>query len=142
MCFLLLDSLVVAEKWSNEFGDIFKAVGLGQKFVIFNSGPVLQTLLKSSDFGHSTKAPLIYDPMKPFVDNGVLVSKGKFWQGQRKILMKSQNFQALKAYLFMVNKHCRTFVEQLETKFSDGKPHTINAPINTTFIRIINGKKS
>ncbi len=54
--------------------------------------------------------------------------------------MKSQNFQSLKAYLFMVNKHCQKFVEQLETLFEDGKPHPINAPINTTFIRIITGK--
>lgn len=126
--------------WGLEYPGIAKMCGLYQDFVGLHSGPLVQQLFKSVDFGHNVKSPLVYDTMKPFITNGVLVSTGKFWQGQRKILLKSQSFQSLKAYMGMLNKHSRNFVEDLDKLFRDGKPHQINETVNITFLKVINGE--
>lgn len=123
-----------------KFGGIVKFHALNQTFLAFNLAPQLQTLLKSGDFGHMIKEPLLYGPMQPFITNGVLVSKGSFWQGQRKILMKTQTFSSLKAYVNMLNRQSRQFVQELENLFRDEAPHQINELINTTFLKVISGK--
>lgn len=126
--------------WGKEYPDFCKMTGINQTFVGLNSAPLVQQLFKSTDFGHGVKSPIIYDTMKPLITNGVLVSTGKFWQGQRKILMRSQSFKSLKAYMGMLNKHSKAFVGDLENLFQDGQSHQINETININFLRIICGE--
>lgn len=124
-------------RWCEEYGDIYKFCGMGQTFVLLNSAELAQTLLKSGDLGHITKSHYAYEPLKPFVTNGVLVSKGRFWQGQRKILMKSQSFSNLKAYMGMLNKHGRNMMEDLRELYKDEQPKPANFLINRTFLCVI-----
>lgn len=102
-----------------------------------NCPDTIQTMLKSTTFEHLVKAPIVYDLMKPFISNGVLVSRGKFWQSERKILLRSMSFQSLRAYITMLNNHCKRFVGTMETLFKDGKHHTINEEINASFLEVI-----
>lgn len=62
---------------------------------------------------------------------------GKFWQTERKILLRSMSFQSLRAYIPMLNTHCDRFVNILEKLFEDGKVHTINEEINAAFLEVI-----
>ncbi len=137
----LPETLNNIEEQSKKHGDIFKFIGLNQTFVVLLSGPLVQSLLKSTDYGHVIKEPKVYDPMKPFINNGVLVSKGPFWKGQRKILMRTQSFSSLKAYMKMLNKHSKELVNELQILFEDGVPQQISASISTAFLKIISGKQ-
>lgn len=136
------ETMKKVQQWGLEYPDWAKMIGANQTFVGLNSGHLVQQLFKSVDFGHGVKAPMVYDTMKPFITNGVLVSTGKFWQGQRKVLMRTQSFQSLRAYMGMLNKHCLAFVEDMDRLFKDGRPKQINGLINTTFLKIITGKIS
>lgn len=124
-------------RWCVEYGDMYKFCGFGQTFVILNSAELVEALLKSGDFGHITKSSFVYEPFKPFITNGVLVSKGHFWKGQRKILMRSQSFSNLKAYMAMLNKHGRKMTEDLTELYKDEQPKTANFLINRTFLCVI-----
>ncbi len=124
-------------RWLEKGGDLFKFCGFGQTIVVLNSADLVQTLLKSGDLGHNTKSHFVYGQLKPFVTNGVLVSKGHFWQGQRKILMKSQSFSNLKTYMGMLNKHGRKMVEDLIELYKDEQPKPANVLINRTFLCVI-----
>jgi len=136
------ETLNTLERLLKEHGDVFKFIALNQSFVMLLSGPLLQSLFKSSDYGHNTKEPIFYNPMRPFVTNGLLVSKENFWKGQRKILMRTQTFSSLKAYTAMLNKHSMSLVNELKMLFTDGAHHQISALISTTFLKIICGKKT
>ncbi len=134
-----LDVLKKALKWDREYPGLAKVTGLNQVFIGLNNGPLVQQLFKSTDFGHNVKTPVVYSNMKPYITNGLLVSTGKFWQGQRKLLMKSQSFRSLKAYMGMLNKYSIAFVEELDILFDDGKPHEINGNINILFLKVVSG---
>lgn len=135
------EMLKKGENFGNEYGDIFTFQGLGQNLVVFNNGPHLQTLLKSADFGHVHKTPLIYDQFQPFITNNVLVSDGPFWQRQRKTLLKTQSYQNLKTYIPLLNNHSKKVVDKLDKLFQDEKPHPINAIINEAFLGVISGER-
>lgn len=118
-------------------GPVFKISSVNTDFVILNSASAVQTLFKSSSDSHQVKAPFVYDLMKPFITNGVLVSTGKLWHHERKILLRSMSFQSLRAYTTMLNKHSRQLVNALENLFQDGKVHQINELINTSFLEVM-----
>lgn len=137
---LLLPISQVMEKakhWCTKFGDAWRFTGACENFVIFNQASLVQTLLKSGNFDHGFKSPVLYDLMQPLITTGVLVSTGTFWQGQRRILMRTQSFSRMKSYMSLLNKHGKRMVEQLEEIFSDGKPNEINVLINAVFLKII-----
>lgn len=78
--------------------------------------------------------------MQPFAGNGLLVSKQELWQHRRKILMKTQNYQNLKVYVEMLNRHSKKFVDELQILFADGHSYPINDKINVLFLKLICGK--
>jgi len=136
------ETLNTMERLSKENGEIFKFIGINQTFVVLVSGPLVQSLLKSTDYGHNTKEPIVYNPMRPFINNGLLVSKGPFWKGQRKILTRTQNFSSLKAYMPILNKYSKELIKELQILFADGAQHKISALISTTFLKIISGNST
>lgn len=120
-------------------GSISKFSILWEKFVILNEGPVLQTFLQSKEYGHLSKPDgfRIFDEL---VDNGVALSNGKFWEKQRKILLRSQTFSSIKLRINSVCKRCIRVVHTLDDLANDQRPHQVFDTIGTTFLEIILGK--
>lgn len=60
----------------NQYGEAVKIYGNGETVVILNSPETINAMCKSTSYDHIVKAPVVYDLMKPFISNGVLVSRG------------------------------------------------------------------
>ncbi|CAL8148598.1 unnamed protein product [Orchesella dallaii] len=124
--------------WYKKYGPCMYVAAANRKGILVYSAELAQSFLKSGDFGHVSKEGMpFYDIMRPFLGNGLLISEGEYWQKRRKILMRSMNFQSLRSYTKLLNKHSKRFVQSLEELFKDNEEHPINVQINSSFLAII-----
>ncbi|CAG9796526.1 unnamed protein product [Diatraea saccharalis] len=64
---------------------------------------------------HNEKA-LIYNILKPWLQDGLLLSNGSKWQQRRKILTPSFHFNILKQFLVTLEENSSRLVKELENK--------------------------
>ncbi|CAL8112619.1 unnamed protein product [Orchesella dallaii] len=134
----LQETLNKTLKWHKLYGSCMKAIGVNHTALVVFSAEIAQSFLKSGDLGHLSKDKMpFYDIMRPFLGNGLLISEGTYWQTRRKVLMGSMNFQRLRSYTKLLNKHSKRFVNALEKLFVDKGVHPINVEINSSFLAII-----
>ncbi|XP_070141680.1 probable cytochrome P450 4d20 [Drosophila kikkawai] len=62
----------------------------------------------------------IYRFMRPFLNDGILVSKGKKWHARRKVFTNAFHFKVLEHYMEIMDRNSGVLVEKLR-KVADGK---------------------
>lgn len=72
---MFTDILQNFSRMIEKYGSCFKFVGLNRVGLLVADASVTEAVLKSPNLHHVNKN-IVYDVMKPFITNGILVSKG------------------------------------------------------------------
>lgn len=75
----------------------------------------MATILKQS----SPKPMMIYGLLLPFIGEGLLISKGKKWARDRRLLTNAFHFNILQEYTPKLQDCCQVFVEKLQQHTED-----------------------
>ncbi|XP_076815850.1 cytochrome P450 4F1-like [Clavelina lepadiformis] len=115
-----------------------KLTELAQSFpALFNvwRGPAFSAILmyhpdpaRSFVTSGAPKDDFAYQFLKPWLGDGLLISKGKKWQRNRHLLTPAFHFSILKPYTEIYNQSCRVMLD----KWADcvGKPLEVHDPIS------------
>ncbi|KAL5234003.1 hypothetical protein ACI65C_001413 [Semiaphis heraclei] len=82
----------------------------GRSYVLLNDPDDLKVLLSNTQY--IKKGPE-YDMLKPWLNEGLLLSSGQKWQSRRKLLTNTFHFKTLDMYNPSINKHSRILVDKL-----------------------------
>nr|DAD54421.1 TPA_exp: cytochrome P450 enzyme 26 [Aphis glycines] len=89
----------------------------GRSYVLLNDPDDLKILLSSAQ--HIKKGPE-YDMLKPWLNEGLLLSSGKKWQNRRKLLTNTFHFKTLDMYNPSLNRHSRILIDKLLNASANG----------------------
>ncbi|XP_033731538.1 cytochrome P450 4F4-like, partial [Pecten maximus] len=87
-----------------------------------------KTLLKSSE-PKSKRVGGAYYPLMDWLGDGLLISDGKKWERNRRLLTPAFHFDVLKPYVGIYNKVFEIFLDKLENATSGGKSVEIYEPV-------------
>ncbi|XP_050429934.1 cytochrome P450 4V2-like [Adelges cooleyi] len=93
-----------------KFGSVYHMNLMGRSYVIVTDPKDLKIILSSSQ--HNTKGPE-YDVMRPWLNDGLLMSSGSKWQTRRKMLTNTFHFKTLESYNSTINRHSRLLAKKL-----------------------------
>ncbi|XP_025410334.1 cytochrome P450 4V2-like [Sipha flava] len=82
----------------------------GRSYVLLNDPDDIKVLLSSAQY--INKGPE-YDMLRPWLNDGLLLSTGSKWQNRRKLLTNTFHFKTLSMYNPSLNNHSRTLVKKL-----------------------------
>nr|BAH72200.1 ACYPI003803 [Acyrthosiphon pisum] len=110
--------------------DLFKENGpvvhfnlSGRSYVLLNDPDDLKVLLSNTQY--IKKGPE-YEMLKPWLNEGLLLSSGQKWHNRRKLLTNTFHFKTLDMYNPSINKHSRILVDKLfEASANDDKEISI-----------------
>ncbi|XP_050535079.1 uncharacterized protein LOC126902099 [Daktulosphaira vitifoliae] len=103
----LLSFFLNAEK---KYGRIFHINLMGRPYVIISDPKDLKIVLSSTQ--HITKGPE-YNMVKPWLNEGLLISAGSKWFTRRKLLTNTFHYQTLDMYMPAINKHSQILTKKL-----------------------------
>ncbi|XP_049879486.1 cytochrome P450 4C1-like isoform X3 [Pectinophora gossypiella] len=104
---------------ANQYKHLFK-LKLGPKMVLIVHNPEdVETII--SGVSNSSKG-FLYRFIKPWLQEGLLLSDGPKWQHRRKILTPTFHFNILRHFCSVLEENSRKLVEQLESEV--GMPKT------------------
>ncbi|XP_060840808.1 cytochrome P450 4C1-like [Rhopalosiphum padi] len=89
----------------------------GRSYVLLNDPDDLKILLSTTQY--IKKGPE-YDMLKPWLNEGLLLSSGQKWHSRRKLLTNTFHFKTLDMYNPSLNKHSRTLVDKLLNASANG----------------------
>ncbi|KAF0768751.1 cytochrome P450 4C1-like, partial [Aphis craccivora] len=89
----------------------------GRSYVLLNDPDDLKILLSSTQY--IKKGPE-YDMLKPWLNEGLLLSSGQKWQNRRKLLTNTFHFKTLDMYNPSLNRHSRILIDKLLNASANG----------------------
>lgn len=108
---------------------------------------IYEVILSSTT--HYLRKNVLYDFLKPFLRNGLVVSTGQYWHNHRKIITPAFHFKILEQFVDIFDLQSRIMVEKL-AKHCDGsvidivehiKPLTLDIISETAMGTTINAQK-
>eukprot|EP00102_Acyrthosiphon_pisum_P012478 XP_008181647.2 PREDICTED: cytochrome P450 4C1 [Acyrthosiphon pisum] len=122
--------------------DLFKENGpvvhfnlSGRSYVLLNDPDDLKVLLSNTQY--IKKGPE-YEMLKPWLNEGLLLSSGQKWHNRRKLLTNTFHFKTLDMYNPSINKHSRILVDKLfEASANDDKEISIAEYVTLCSLDII-----
>ncbi|KAE9541693.1 hypothetical protein AGLY_003684 [Aphis glycines] len=115
-------------------GPVVHANITGRSYVLLNDPDDIKTLLSST--AYINKGPE-YEMLKPWLNDGLLLSKGSKWHNRRKLLTNTFHFKTLDMYNPAVNKHARVFAKNLLDACADNKEISISEYVTLCSLDII-----
>ncbi|KAL5234004.1 hypothetical protein ACI65C_001414 [Semiaphis heraclei] len=123
------------------FTEIFRNKGpivhvnlTGRSYVLLNDPDDIKVLLSSTQY--INKGPE-YEMLKPWLNDGLLLSSGLKWQNRRKLLTNTFHFKTLDMYNPSINKHAKLFTEKLLEACEDDKEISIMEYVTLCSLDII-----
>lgn len=118
-------NLAVTAKIFNYFNEMFKTV-YDQEVTVAYYGPqpfLIATTPKSIESvltnSQNLNKAFLYEMMKPWIGNGILmIEKGK-WRSRRKVLTPAFHFRVLDDYAPIMNRRAREMIARLDTMGTD-----------------------
>jgi len=107
---------------------------LGRSYVLLNNPDDIKILLSNTQ--HIKKGPE-YDFLKPWLNEGLLLSSGQKWRNRRKLLTNTFHFKTLNMYNRSINKHSRTLVGKLLDASASNKEISIAEYVTLCSLDII-----
>ncbi|KAL4147834.1 hypothetical protein QTP88_002173 [Uroleucon formosanum] len=115
-------------------GPVVHANITGRSYVLLNDPDDIKILLSSTQY--ITKGPE-YEMLKPWLNDGLLLSSGLKWQNRRKLLTNTFHFKTLDMYNPAVNKHSKVFTKKLLEACADDKEISIMEYVTLCSLDII-----
>ncbi|KAF0759085.1 cytochrome P450 4V2-like [Aphis craccivora] len=115
-------------------GPVVHANITGRSYVLLNDPDDIKILLSSTSY--INKGPE-YEMLKPWLNDGLLLSKGLKWQNRRKLLTNTFHFKTLDMYNPAVNKHAKVFAKNLLDACVDNKEISISEYVTLCSLDII-----
>ncbi|XP_037041423.1 cytochrome P450 4d1-like [Bradysia coprophila] len=104
----------IGEQLFEKYGNIFSA-WMGPQFTVtISDRKFVEYVLTSSKFNEKASP---YSLLKPWLNDGLLISKGSKWYQRRKIITPAFHFGVLDEYVRVFDRECIVFVEIL-SKFN------------------------
>ncbi|XP_055923350.1 cytochrome P450 4d1-like isoform X2 [Eupeodes corollae] len=105
------DNMRLIGEYIVKYGEVYR-VWIGKELnLFFQNRDDLRVIMSGNTF--SNKASL-YDLMKPWLNEGLLLSKGKKWHNRRKIITPAFHFTNLEEYTTVFEKQSRMLCEVLK----------------------------
>ncbi|ODM89223.1 putative cytochrome P450 4aa1 [Orchesella cincta] len=107
-------TLNVLENWCRIYGPVFKLRFGPMSFIMLNSPQYFQKLLGSTDVNHHHKG-FIYEPIRPALNDGLIISTGEKWKRRRKLISKHMfNHKTFVSYISIFNDEANQIVKALQ----------------------------
>ncbi|KAI8039086.1 probable cytochrome P450 4d20 [Drosophila gunungcola] len=106
----------VGEKFA-EYGKTFRFWILGESLIYTKDLKYFETILASTTLLEKGQ---LYQYLRPFLNDGLLVSTGRKWHARRKIFTHAFHFKVLEHYVEIMDRNSGIMVENLR-KVADGK---------------------
>uniref|UniRef100_A0A1A9ZLJ0 Cytochrome P450 n=1 Tax=Glossina pallidipes TaxID=7398 RepID=A0A1A9ZLJ0_GLOPL len=100
-----------------KYGKVFHVWIFHFSFVLVQNIEYLEPILSSPRL---IKKNFIYDMLRRWLNDGLLLSSGSKWHARRKIITRSYHFAILEQFVEVFDRQSETFVERLRGK-ADGK---------------------
>ncbi|CAH2102414.1 unnamed protein product [Euphydryas editha] len=117
---------------SNKYKDIYKLKIFNFKFVLIYNPEDIEIVLTSTKY--NDKGYLYYF-LRPWLNDGLLVSSGAKWHQRRKILTPAFHFNILRHFSSMLAENCERLVESLRSETDKSKtkiyPFIANMTLNS-----------
>uniref|UniRef100_A0A0K8SWN4 Cytochrome P450 4C1 n=2 Tax=Lygus hesperus TaxID=30085 RepID=A0A0K8SWN4_LYGHE len=133
LCRLAPDELIdFLREISIEYPRLTKLWVAAVPFVVMQEPDDLEVILGSTKY---IMKGLEYIPLQPWLQDGLLVSRGAKWQRRRKMLTPTSHFRILEDNLTSLNTNARLFVRNVLRQ--NGKPLDIDAFITLCTIDVM-----
>jgi len=99
------------------YGKTFRFWILGESLIYTKDLKYFETILASTTLLEKGQ---LYQFLRPFLNDGLLVSTGKKWHARRKIFTHAFHFKVLEHYVEIMDRNSGVMVENLR-KCADGK---------------------
>ncbi|XP_055857586.1 cytochrome P450 4d1 isoform X2 [Episyrphus balteatus] len=104
------DNMRILGEFIRKYGNTYR-VWIGQELnIFFHDTEDLKTIMSGSTFLNKAST---YDLMKPWLNEGLLISKGKKWYSRRKTITPAFHFTILEEYLNVFEKQSRVLCDVL-----------------------------
>ncbi|XP_041974953.1 cytochrome P450 4C1-like [Aricia agestis] len=113
-----VDTFAYFRYHAQRFKELYKISVGSFKCMIVYSPEYVETLLSGIQYH---KKGRVYDFLKPWLKDGLLISKGLKWQHRRKILTPAFHFNILRHFYTTILKKCDMLVAQLEPEVQKEK---------------------
>ncbi|XP_037518356.1 cytochrome P450 4V2 isoform X1 [Rhipicephalus sanguineus] len=118
-------NLEVTAKIFNYFTGMFKTI-YDQEVTVAYYGPqpfLIATTPKSIESiltnGQNLNKAFLYEMMKPWIGNGILMIEKSKWRSRRKVLTPAFHFRVLDDYAPIMNRRAREMISRLDTMGTD-----------------------
>ncbi|XP_037052057.1 cytochrome P450 4d1-like [Bradysia coprophila] len=101
---------VAFEKMFSQYGDVLRIWAASELLVLLSNPRDIEVVLTSTKFIEKSEK---YRFLKPWLNEGLLLSSGSKWHQRRKILTPSFHFKALEEYVKIFDRHSSVFVDML-----------------------------
>lgn len=129
--------LSLIEGWVEKYGDVIK-VWIGPEFNILTSDlKDVELILGGTKFNDKAEE---YKALEPWLNEGLLVSKGRKWFKRRKIITPAFHFKILEQYVETFENQGKGLVKNLNEMVKAGKPFEFYNLINLYTLDVICGK--
>nr|QQL12336.1 cytochrome P450 CYP4CJ14 [Aphis craccivora] len=102
---------------TRNYGSVVHFNFASRSYVLLNNKDDLKILLSSTQY--IKKGPE-YEMLKPWLNEGLLLSSGQKWHNRRKLLTNTFHFKTLGMYNLSINKHSRKLVDKLLKASTNG----------------------
>ncbi|EDV50308.2 uncharacterized protein Dere_GG14513 [Drosophila erecta] len=106
----------VGEKF-DQYGKTFRFWILGESLIYTKDLKYFETILSSTTLLEKGQ---LYQYLRPFLNDGLLVSTGRKWHARRKIFTQAFHFKVLEHYVEIMDRNSAVMVDNLR-KVADGK---------------------
>lgn len=89
---------------------------LNQPALQITSAPVVEQVLQA----RTIKKSIIYEFMRPWLNEGLITSLGKKWAQRRKIITPAFHFKILEEFLAIFNERTEVFVDKIKDQVGKG----------------------
>uniref|UniRef100_A0A1B0FQM9 Uncharacterized protein n=1 Tax=Glossina morsitans morsitans TaxID=37546 RepID=A0A1B0FQM9_GLOMM len=111
------DVLNLMRYFREQYGKVCQVWFFNFLFVIVQEVEYLEPILSSPRL---IKKNFVYDVLRGWLNDGLLLSSGSKWHARRKIITRSYHFAILEQFIEVFDRQSETFVERLRGK-ADGK---------------------
>lgn len=129
--------LLLAQGWMAEYGNVI-GVWLGPEFNILTSDlKDVELILGGTKFNDKAEE---YKALEPWLNEGLLVSKGRKWFKRRKIITPAFHFKILEQYITTFENQGKSLIRNLTEVAKVGEPFDFYNLINLYTLDVICGK--
>lgn len=129
--------VLLLQSWMEKYGGVIK-VWIGPEFNILTSDlKDVEIILGGSKFNDKAEE---YKALEPWLNEGLLVSKGRKWFKRRKIITPAFHFKILEQYIETFESQGKNLITNLNEMVKIGKPFELYNLINLYTLDVICGK--